>query len=804
MPFIHTLGLGNYRGYNEYYEFDFSPITLLTGPNNSGKSSIFKALLLLQKSASEGLNLDNLTFKGGDHFLGYFENVLNQHDQPLHFTLPFRFLNRDDIVIHLKYEKSNLNRIKNYFADLVDLRIAFKQDNSTLLSIKYLPLYESNKSNDSKEDIYNIEIYFDYLTYKEIIISFFNQSPKEHMEESINEFLYNSSFDSYHGYFENFEDSINDLLDNTPNDIEMKLYPFYERVNKGAISLKEDNVFTQFVNKQEIENTYEEIHSIVENISSIFKVNKHEIMEINYYNDYNETIIDIFKYFISHKNKKTKNKKMNEYLVNHISHSFKLLTTNLKNNLSHLSSVRGNLGRLYMAEGNAFNELITEFSELSNESLKITSPQPPLAFVNEWINNFEIDGMKYLEIVASPEYNMNAVYLKKNKKDMMRKPLIDLGFGISQLVVILIKIAVESKRQPLDRKTILIEEPEANLHPKYQSLLADMFIDASFKFGIQFILETHSEYLIRRFQYWIAQGHISNEDISIYNIGKNTSNSETKKLTFDKIGNIKQELGHHFFDEFTTINDELKKIQEITLLKKEKENLEQELNKIKGSAKYFILTEDEDIKLLRLLFISSGFEQNSIQFFSYKGCTQIQVAKSLTKFVLDRFTDLTIIVHRDRDYMTDEELQNWESEIKKSGKLHCFITDGTMVESYFINPDHICTVNKKISFEQAKRCVEQAIAANREYSIQQIKRQAYGDKYQEKKTHIKDSYFDQLFDENKEKFFHGKMVFNTLNKMIQDLNREIKDGTNPKITQKSIHLKVSALEKILENTSKRR
>ena len=45
---------------------------------------------------------------------------------------------------------------------------------------------------------------------------------------------------------------------------------------------------------------------------------------------------------------------------------------------------------------------------------------------------------------------------------------------------------------------VCIEEPESNLHPNYQSLLADMLIYLSVEFQIQFIVETHSEYLFRR------------------------------------------------------------------------------------------------------------------------------------------------------------------------------------------------------------------------------------------------------------------------------------------------------------------
>ena len=47
---------------------------------------------------------------------------------------------------------------------------------------------------------------------------------------------------------------------------------------------------------------------------------------------------------------------------------------------------------------------------------------------------------------------------------------------------------------------IIIEEPEQNLHPMLQSKLADLLFELNFKYNFRFIIETHSEYLVRRSQ----------------------------------------------------------------------------------------------------------------------------------------------------------------------------------------------------------------------------------------------------------------------------------------------------------------
>jgi len=78
------------------------------------------------------------------------------------------------------------------------------------------------------------------------------------------------------------------------------------------------------------------------------------------------------------------------------------------------------------------------------------------------------------------------------------------GSGYWSLTYILqvISHAVRSKK-----RIIILEEPEAHLHPDFQAKLADFLIDASKTFLITFIVETHSEYLTRRMQIRVFEAH---------------------------------------------------------------------------------------------------------------------------------------------------------------------------------------------------------------------------------------------------------------------------------------------------------
>ena len=68
---INKIGIENFRIFKEYTEFELKPITLLIGPNNAGKSSFTKLLLLLKNG------IQKLNFTEGMHNLESFDKVLN-------------------------------------------------------------------------------------------------------------------------------------------------------------------------------------------------------------------------------------------------------------------------------------------------------------------------------------------------------------------------------------------------------------------------------------------------------------------------------------------------------------------------------------------------------------------------------------------------------------------------------------------------------------------------------------------------------------------------------------------------------
>ena len=121
----------------------------------------------------------------------------------------------------------------------------------------------------------------------------------------------------------------------------------------------------------------------------------------------------------------------------------------------------------------------------------------------------------------------------------------DVGFGISQILPVIVLCYYV----PFG-STVILEQPEIHLHPSVQSGLADIFIDAVTNRGIQLIIESHSEHLLRRLQRRIAEGILPRESVALYFCRYEDQASRLDRLDVDLFGNITNWPQDFFGDEF--------------------------------------------------------------------------------------------------------------------------------------------------------------------------------------------------------------------------------------------------------------
>jgi predicted ATPase len=146
-----------------------------------------------------------------------------------------------------------------------------------------------------------------------------------------------------------------------------------------------------------------------------------------------------------------------------------------------------------------------------------------------------VEDYKIIKIENRQDYEVK-VRIKGSDKFVS---LPDVGFGVSQVLPVIVQLFYAP-----DNSVIFIEQPEIHLHPKAQSLLADIIIDAinmresGKKRNVQIIIETHSEHLLRRLQRRISENIVQTTDIRAYFAKNGTKASKLEKLKVDSYGNI--------------------------------------------------------------------------------------------------------------------------------------------------------------------------------------------------------------------------------------------------------------------------
>ena len=125
-------------------------------------------------------------------------------------------------------------------------------------------------------------------------------------------------------------------------------------------------------------------------------------------------------------------------------------------------------------------------------------------------------------------------FLVKKYKGGPDVRLTDIGFGVSQVLPVLILCYYAP-----EGSILILEQPEAHLHPKVQTELADVLIDVVKNRNLQIILESHSEYLLSRLQRRIAEKKIAAADTALYFCEIKDGTSEIEQLNVDEYGNIR-------------------------------------------------------------------------------------------------------------------------------------------------------------------------------------------------------------------------------------------------------------------------
>ncbi|MDG4945751.1 DUF3696 domain-containing protein [Weeksellaceae bacterium KMM 9713] len=593
------IGIENFRTFKEYTEFEIRPITILIGPNNSGKSSFTKFLLLL-KNGWEKLDF----LEKNESNLESYEKSLNWDSDSKEITVKFTVNNNilfNNETVTLTYDENGKVKQFSLFNGLIKSKrrtiirdeadepegpiyqIEEIDENSICLSIDIQNFLNNiidcaKRILNTSTNNFTLSKMIDLNTIGSEDIKI-NIHDSKQVVELINKFkssVFKSlSLEKYYPTL--FIVLIHDVINN--NHTNRILYDVHVNnenltdVYKDVIAEIQENVFKK-LNRIKINKDYWNIPDMIfKGFSEINQFSK-ALIEIEIKNKLLEfTTLEELPQVIVSENNLGKMLFSKTYEVNGKQIDFSkydkldfsnLFLSNLFDNLQDLSEVsyipanRGSQHRVHQKGSYSF-KLASKFNtynlnQESSNNATLKQLETYKNYLKEVSNALKLDGEINVKFF---EGSVSAIYLNDQN-------LADYGFGYSQIIPILIELFNVSYNKS---KYLIIEEPEANLHPALQSKLADVFmITNKFFPNINLIIETHSEYIIRKLQYLVAADKVNSEQciIHYFNANENVSQEEpkVKPIEINEDGNLTDNFGPGFYDEATRLQFELMKIRQ--------------------------------------------------------------------------------------------------------------------------------------------------------------------------------------------------------------------------------------------------
>lgn len=311
-------------------------------------------------------------------------------------------------------------------------------------------------------------------------------------------------------------------------------------------------------------------------------------------------------------------------------------------------------------------------------------------------------------------------------------PIDSCGTGILQAIQIL---AYYYLYKP---ELLILDEPDSHLHPNNQRILAKLLKQLHEEPGCQMVISTHSRHFFEALK----------DDAKVHWI----NNCCLVENYEDIERNILLEIGA--LDK----GDQLRN----------------------GEIPCILLTEDTDTNYITLLAEASGFIPDEFQTWSYNGCSNIQIALALNSFITEHAPATSVIVHRDRDYLTPTEVSIYKEKLEAAG-IKVFITSGNDAESHFVNEQHISNLYPQVTEQRAGELIEESLMERRDAILVKYINTIYNRKLQESyKGGVKPNVgaisleCTQNYDGNKRGFLHGKIVESSLRgKLQQEIGQNV-------------------------------
>jgi len=236
-----------------------------------------------------------------------------------------------------------------------------------------------------------------------------------------------------------------------------------------------------------------------------------------------------------------------------------------KGRLSYIGPFRQNPDRIYRNSESIKNHVGSKGENIGDILARAYQSEDKALY--EKISQLIADYFGYQLTIHDLGNNYFQLMLKD--ENGVESNLIDVGFGISQVLPIISEVCISSlkKIRHLDfqlNNIILVEQPELHLHPAAQARLADLFeMCVSANPNARFIIETHSEHLISKLQVLIADEdcQLTRDMVQILYVGKDEDGCAViEEMKIKDNGKFEKEWPSGFFDQGYSLTKQLMKV----------------------------------------------------------------------------------------------------------------------------------------------------------------------------------------------------------------------------------------------------
>jgi len=580
---IDKIIIENFKAFKGQHIFDLKELNIFTGANNSGKSTLIKAISLFSKG------LENGDFPSIDLFetnSGTFKDLVNRDSGANSFKIGFFIeLGKEKIPFKVMYEfVDGEGSYKSSGSAQFHRMILRDINDKEHLVVQNAETYDDSKTENNHDENYPIKSLMADNNPAQMFISIyvntFNEIIKNISNKDYGDLIYHfEKHKENDGYWwsEHFSEEDFDYFGIQELRIEDLIHDIYqdEFYNLGDYDIKEALLFGN-EDADEILSNYnllrknlryldfiKEIYigifdEIEKGLESFRKFNFEHV----FFQNFSDRIIikeKGFDFIFSLYKKKNDQSDFNNFTK-------KALKTFNIDGYIELKTIR-NAG----VEINLVTDLLKTDDKISEERQK--KEKEKQTDVTKFISN-----------------NYFPSYFKRNYSDIYinnpRQNIVELGKGMVNLIMMMIKIfhiidkyqsdkwknkelaKLKGNNNTVVPKLFLIEEPEAFLHPDWQTKLADFFMycinytkKGRAKIDTIFIIETHSVYFIQRLQLLVAQKELPKDSLNVLFFNDLKEKEKFYKMNLRDDGIFIDTFGRGFYDEIARNTIDLLNVQ---------------------------------------------------------------------------------------------------------------------------------------------------------------------------------------------------------------------------------------------------